>query len=601
MKKHLLTALLAFALLLSTLSGCGAPKNPGDSNSEPTTPPQTGDEPQAPQTEEGRGGVFRDYTTGDIDIMNPYIYKNSASSDMLDKTGMTLYYAYATDDRSTFERLPVLAESEPKQMDDTHLVWQIKLRENAKWANGDPINVDDVIYSLQMALDPLLVNKQANQVADNYIKIANAVEYSLQGNSNTVSWDDVGIKRIDDYTLGLELALPATEYDVIAHFCNTWCNIVHRDTFEACMSADRTSNTYGSDLDSYMSCGQFIFTEWVPGSQFTLERNPDYVLADKIKLDGWVCKVLPDSNAALEMYLNGELDVVSLSSASIDTYIDDPTIKTTPSSTIQQLSVNIGNTDHNGILGNLNFRKALYFGVDRESLAKISYGTPANFYVQSKCIAQDGTPFRDVPGARDYLEPNNGYDPEKAKEYYDQAMSECGLTSLTLKLLYSESSTINRATSEYLSKSLPEVFGDSFALELQSAPSSVISNALSSCRDGDTNTYELTWSGWNTSTVAPWNGLKIFRSDYASRSTPYASEEYDALWDQANQSLEAKLDPDYRMKLTMELEQIALRDLPTIPVFEAPNFYLVNPRVHLFSETYIPAYGYGYDMSWVEE
>ena len=64
------------------------------------------------------------------------------------------------------------------------------------------------------------------------------------------------------------------------------------------------------------------------------------------------------------------------------------------------------------------------------------------------------------------LEPNLGYDPAKAKEYYEKALEECGLTSLTLTLQYNETSANNKAASEFLHKSLPEVFGDSFTLEL---------------------------------------------------------------------------------------------------------------------------------------
>lgn len=74
--------------------------------------------------------------------------------------------------------------------------------------NGDAIDVDDVIYSFKMCLDPIMVNSRASQLASDYITITKASDYSLQGNAGTVAWEDVGIKKADDYTLELQLDAP---------------------------------------------------------------------------------------------------------------------------------------------------------------------------------------------------------------------------------------------------------------------------------------------------------------------------------------------------------------------------------------------------------
>ena len=52
-----------------------------------------------------------------------------------------------------------------------------------------------------------------------------------------------------------------------------------------------------------------------------------------------------------------------------------------------------------------------------------------------------------MPESQEYLEANLGYDPEKAKEYFDKAMEECGLDSLTLTLSYNETSANNKMAS----------------------------------------------------------------------------------------------------------------------------------------------------------
>ena len=141
MKRRTIAALLACTMVIGTLAGCSSePKNPGDSDTtvtettaaETTAAAQTGPK------------VFNDYMTTDIDTLNSHIYTLSASADVIKPTTLLLYRQYPTADGKSFEYIPELAESEPEQVDADGKIWQIKIRENAKWENGDSINVDDV-------------------------------------------------------------------------------------------------------------------------------------------------------------------------------------------------------------------------------------------------------------------------------------------------------------------------------------------------------------------------------------------------------------------------------------------------------------------------
>ena len=323
-----------------------------------------------------------------------------------------------------------------------------------------------------------MVNSRASQLASDYITSQKATEYSLQGTENKVSWDEVGIKRNGDYLLGLELDAPVTEADVEA--ISTMYGLIWY------ISQLMKQDERGSNKDLiwfhkrylYELCGAYILTDWVPGSVFKMKRNPDYVLSDMIKLDEYVYKVVADKNTALELYLNGEMDEVTLSPEAIEQYVDDPSIKTGPAKAIQVISINHGNTNNNGILGNVNFRKALFYAVDRQSIAKMTNGIPANYLVPSKCLGLDGKTYREMSEAQEYLADNFGYDPKLAKEYYDKAMAECGISNLTLTLQYNETSANNKAASEFLHKTFPEIFGDSFTLELMAAPSGVLNSYI---------------------------------------------------------------------------------------------------------------------------
>ena len=90
-------------------------------------------------------------------------------------------------------------------MDDEGKVWQIKIREGVTWENGDPLNANDVYYTWQMILDPKLANLRARNFAKDVIEIDHAMDY-FQGNC---TWDEVGLKLIDDYTLEIH-TLPSS-------------------------------------------------------------------------------------------------------------------------------------------------------------------------------------------------------------------------------------------------------------------------------------------------------------------------------------------------------------------------------------------------------
>ena len=53
---------------------------------------------------------------------------------------------------ATREPYLALAAADPKQVNDT--TWEVELRKDAKFHNGEPVTVDDVVYSFERVLDP---------------------------------------------------------------------------------------------------------------------------------------------------------------------------------------------------------------------------------------------------------------------------------------------------------------------------------------------------------------------------------------------------------------------------------------------------------------
>ena len=559
--------------------------------------------PAAPAQKKA-GGTLNSYVTS-VSTLNPYESSETDGTTIIEMCSLTLYKFMPSADGKQIVFEGQLAAGDPVSKNSEGTLWEIKLRENAYWENGDRITADDFIYSMQMVLDPVLLTRRAQSITNDYINIAGAEAYYMQkSKGTTVPWEKVGIRKIGDYVIQIETVTYVTPFDVKNHFAAKHSTIVHKPTFDASLSADRKTTTYGLPTGSFKSCGPYILKSWVEGSQFVFERNPKYVLADRVKLDKVVYHVITDNNTALQMFLLGQLDTVSLGAAVKEQYEDDPRTYRMASSDVTSINVNIGNTENNKILGNVNFRHALSYATDRAAVAKLVKGKPATWIVASGIVSSTVTniPFRDLPEAKAYLPPNNGYDPVKARELFQKALSEVGLKNVTVKMMVSEASATGKAMGEFLQRSWREVLGEQFTLDVSTVSSSVWSTTRKTWTGGNPNTYQMAYGGgWSVSLTDVANGFKTFLSSYGNKNEPYYNTQYDELWALANTSLKGKNDNDYRLAQCFEMEKILLRDMIQIPLFETESYRLISPRVHLpFGNKYTPTLGWGWMYATVD-
>ncbi len=587
-KTRFMCMLLLLALLLS---GCGgSPSGDGNGDNEGGNTSAEGD----------YEGYYKTYLTASIATMNFLTDADGTSTELYSRSGLRLYN-YVPDGNGGASLEGELAVSDPVCLDgDAGTTWEITLRENAKWQNGDAITADDFIFSMQTALDPEQLYTEGSKAANGLVEIQNAAAYLEQyapGNS-PVSWEDVGIKKTGDYTIQIITEYKTNAEKIKQHFNMPSTMLVHQATYESCWDSSHAVNSYGSSLDKYMSCGEYILTEWVTDSKYVLEKNPDYVHADLIKLPGIVYRVVADNNTALELFLQGELTQVALGSAEIENYLQDPRYMSDPP--LQQLNVLINNrnTDNNGILNNLNFRKALFYATDRESIAALRNAIPATYILGTKMIVDEsGTTFRSLESSSAYLPENYGYDPEYAKECYDLAMEECGLTSLNLTVIFSESSPNQRPIAEYIQTSWKEIFGDSFTLTLDPKPTTV----AYSQRKGWTsnpNSYELAIEGYVPVDNILTDALKFYTTGYPNANEYNNNERVDALYQEAVYGEQALNDNDYLISLVQQMEQILIyEDYITCPVFEIPNAWLLDEHVQLPVTERVPGGGWMTDYA----
>ena len=600
--KRALALILALVMTMA-LVACGGDKTttstPGTSTPSTSEPSKPADPSKPAETEKpaepakpAEPKIIKSYlTTAPANAWAP-ASNTAASASIQGLLNAKLYATLPIDGKAVLG--PQLAASEPVDVNGDGLTWNIAISKDAKWENGDPINADTFVYSFKMILDPKLVLSNASNAGKNHIEIVKAADYYGQaGEGKTpVAWEEVGIKKIDEYTIQITVATPVSATLVMRHFATGTTAPVYQPLFEKCLAADGASSTYGSSQDKIVSSGPFKAAVWVDGAAYNFEKNENYICADLVKVDGFTYNVVEDAGTRVQMFEKGELDYLTLDSAGLDKFGDDPRINSIPGRRVYSIEFCTTNTA-NPIVANENFHLALFYATNRVELGKLVSQDPATGLVSPTAIATaDGTSLRQLAAAKGYEAKNNGYDPELAKQYFAKALQEVAQTSVEVTVLCN-STMADRC--EFLQENWQSVFGaDKFKLNIDSQPSAQAGDLRKGWKKNP-NSYELTFTQWNLSSGDwdPITALKAYTTTYSSRYAPYDDPTVNALYAEAN-SAENRLNMDKRNELALQIEEYMLEHAMVIPLTYETTYCLTADRVITPLEEYDSDLGWGW-------
>ena len=590
-KRRALSLVLAAVMALSLLTGCQGGGNTSNSTA--------GDSGSGDAETLGSGTLNLVYSE-DIDTLNPHMERSSADAEIIWSVGGVLYrIAPGTD--TPYEIVPEYADGKPEMVDEEGLVWRIKVRDDAKWADGSALTAEDFAYSLKMLYDPLLLNAPGTSLNEYGIYIVNATAYMTQAaDGTTVAWEDVGVKVADGNALELTLEKAASASQVEMAFSSCITVPVKEELYEAGMSEDKSETNYGSSWDKFASSGPFMITGWTKDAEIAMVRNPNYPLQDGISLAGITYKIVPEAGTQLQLFESGQIDMVTLSEADLEQYGEDPRILVVPGGGVLCIGLDIINTD-NPILQNQKFRQALFFGTNRAEASKLGSNVPADYFITEAYIIdmETGTPYRDLDVAKSYIDTENySYDPELAKQLFDEALQEMGLTKATLEVLYQDSSESRKSVCEYLQSSWQNLFGaDKFTVTLQSVPSQQLSERYRSHTENP-NAFEAGVIQSTYNFLDPASALMEWNMNATRKKIPYYDEEFTAAYDAAV-ALPME-DVDGRAEKIAQAEAIMLEDAPFVPVAQTISNVLISERVTLPYTTYNSVLRYAWPWAQVQ-
>ncbi len=536
-------------------------------------------------------GWFEDYITAPVGTFCMYNTADTIPYNMTKRCTSRLYAQLLNDSRDGYYFTGDLALSAPVAEDDSGTVWNIPLRRGYLWQNGDEITAEDFVYSMQQLLDPKAANKQATIIASSgYAPIKNANEYFL----GKCSWDDVGIKKLDTYTIQLTTAKKVSSELIMRTFETPYTMLVYKPLYEQYRNENGTS-AYGTTLESFMSAGAFHLTAWEPDAKYTFTTNPDYIFADLYSIEGINVSVIANSTTATELFLSGKLDYLSISYSEWERFEDDPRVYEFWGNSLQYMFINLGNPNQNGLLGNLNFRKALYYGADRVALSETIGAIPATRLVKKAVVGNPdtGTPFVEMEGSDSYIDDGyTVYNPPLANEYLTKAFEECNLTSAAMEIYYGETSTHAKPATEIMDSQYESVFSGKLDITLRQVPAAQ-QFSLRRWNPDNPTAFDANIGSVTPLNDSPHYTFQYYTSYYSPPRFCYSNPQFDAIYEQAASS-EDHLEVT---ALCQQLEKILLDDLVVIPLYELPSKSLFSQRVTLPADRFVNNFGFGYEYA----
>jgi len=375
---------------------------------------------------------------------------------------------YLIDVNEKGEYVPVLAAEVPSVenggVSEDGLTITYKLKKGLKWSDGQPFTSADVKFTWEALINP-----------KNLVKSRSG--YELIESVETPDDHTAVVKYKEYYAPYLTRFAPVLPKHILGKLDNM---------------NDAPYNRMP------VGTGPFRVTEWVSGDHITMEKNPYYREADKVKIDKLFFKIIPSREVGIAQIQAGDVDGVwDLIEAQIPMMEKNPEISLCLSNALvsERLIMNQstpfppnnGNPDYpHPILADLRVRQAIQYAIDKDTIIdKLLYGK-----------AQPGT--TEIPDGWAHnpdIKPTE-YDPEKAKQLLDAAGWKPGADGirekdgnrLRLKITTTTGNKLREMVEQVLVAQM-KVVGIEFYIE--NVPSSVLFGSWSNDADRKKGRYDI--------------------------------------------------------------------------------------------------------------
>jgi len=559
--RSILSAVLTIALAGTLLAACtsGGNKNSNDAptpvGNSPGTNTQSNDGGNGEPT--GEPKEFRFTIGGEPSSLDPNLFTDSQSYIV----GIGLYeglFRLSADGTSQ----PALAESYEVSPDNTYT---FKVRQGAKWTNGDPVTAHDFEYSWKRILAP--------ETAADYAYMLYYLENAETYNAGEATADQVGVKALDDYTLEVKLQNPTPYFvDILAHQ-SYWP--VNKNAVEG-------KPDWATDISTLVTNGPFRMTEWQHGGKIVLTKNPEYYNADKIHFDKVTILLVEDNSTVLNLYQTDKIDWIGAQAGAVPTdqvqqLIQSGEAVVQPVASTYYYLFNTTKKPFN----NVKIRKALSMAINRQAIidnVTKANQQPAYGLVPPSVKGADGKTFRE-------LYPDNYFEEniEEAKRLLAEGLQEEGYSRFPETTLLYNTSDGHKAIAEAIVDQWRQALG--IEVKLANMEFSTFLEVRSAQQ------FDIARSGWGADFNHAVNFVyDLLHSTSGNNDGRYKNMQVDDL---INSALATSNDKEAIDKLA-QAERIAIaEDMEVLPIYYYTTVMMVKPGfVNVASD-------FGGQLSWI--
>ncbi len=445
------------------------------------------------------------------------------------------------------ELIPGAAESWTVSADNT--VYTFKLRQGAKWSNGDPVTAEEFVFAFQRLQNPETAAEYASMLY--VIKNAEAI------NQGKAKPEEIGVKAIDASTLEVTLNAPTPYFlEMLTHQATY---PVHKATVEK----------FGNDWTkpgNIVSNGAYSLAEFVPNDHIKLVKNPAFYDAANVQID--TVNYIPneDRAAAIKRYEAGELD----------SHEDMPTEQ------LADIRAKFGDQVRIGpYLGTYYYafkmdkapwsepklRRAISMAIDREFIAEKVW---SNSMIPSYSMVPPGITGYET-STLDYSEMSQIDREDEAKK----VLGELGYgpdKPLKMEIRYNTSEN-HKNTAVAIQEQLKPL-----GVEVTLLNTDTKTHYGHLEQKGD---FDIARAAWIADYKDPETFLGISRKATSNNYAQYASDEYEDLM---NKAAAAGGNATERMKLLSQAEAVLMRDTGQVPLLYYSYHNLVSPKIKGFED-----------------
>jgi len=439
--------------------------------------------------------------------------------------------------------IPGVAES--NDVSDDGLRYTFRLREDARWSNGDPVTARDFVYAYRRLANPA--------TAALYVDSVTAIENASEIIAGELPPDRLGVTAIDPLTLEIVLEQPTPYF--LALLTHPSMHPIH----------EASVNLHGDAFarpGNLVTNGAYRLTDLRPGAIVELERNSYYWDDANTAIDRVHYHVLPEPMSEYNRFRSGELHITDSVPTDIfeqvrEDYPDE--LKVATSFTVYYYGYNVTRPPFKD---SPELRQALSMAIDRDVLVeKITRRgeQPAYSWVPPGIAGYESAqlPFASLSQQERV---------EQARRLY-QAAGYGEDNPLEVELRYNTSDTHQR-----IALAIQAMWRDALGFE------ATLINEEFRVLLANMQAREVTQvfrSSWKGPYIDAHSFLTAFESDSPSNLAGWVSEEYDQLMQRAA----AQTNPDMRNRYLEEAERLLLIEQPLIPLYFYVSKHLVSTEV----------------------